>query len=1033
MALLAKFHARLARLSLRARLRTVISSLAIPMLVSALAVVLVQVYAASAWNTFAEQDERALQLALKGSASLPALETPATRRAALSALRAQMRDISALSGDPNVRQAAQAVTLLSYEYEAARTAGAGAGATMTAPTAPAPLGPLLDELVVQASGAAAQAQSHAVLAGRIALGAMILLPALALAGAVALASGITRSIDGTLRDCIAFAGEIAAGNFSHGASSARPAARARHIDADPDSASEFDILVRSMNRIADETVTAAEREVEQTARLERLERAWALRSACSKSLVQAESEAELVSAICGHLVELGGYRVAWVGYARDDEAHSVEVAAHAGTDAAYVRDLQLSWGSDVHKQGGFGTAIHQGRTLMTTQLASDLVFTCWRELTPPHGLASALALPLSEERGEGGNTGNTGSGGAKAFGVLGLYSERTRAFEEDELQLLHDLADDLAFGIVSRRQSGQRQRAEEQLAHHVNYDGLTGLAKLETLLAQLAALAEQARAGGRKLAALHVNLDRFKDVNNTLGRAGGDQVLVQAAQRLVQCAGEGALLARSGADEFIVLLPVVAAADAAQAAGRMAARLAEPVAASLLPPGAPAIRPIASIGISVHPDDSAQTGDLLRNAGLALQEAKRQGGNTYRYYAPELNARMASRFVMESELSRALERGELAMHYQPQCNLQTGAVTGSEALMRWKHPTRGMVAPGEFIKLAEETGLVLPLGAWAIERVCAQLKAWRESGVKALPVAVNLSAKQFQQKDLVQTVRRALESTGTPARQLVLELTESAVMHDVESAIRTLNELKEVGVGISLDDFGTGYSSLSHLKRFPIDHLKIDQSFVRDITTSPDDAAICNAVIGLAHNLRVGVVAEGVETDEQMHYLRRRFCDSMQGFLFSKAVPPDAYAQLLASGKKLVLPDAAETPRTLLLLDDEPNIIRSLNRALRLDGYKILAATSAADALKLLAMNPVQVVVSDHRMPEMTGIEFLSRVKELYPDTVRIILSGYADLDSVIDAINRGAVYRYFTKPWDDEQLRECVQEAFRHQQLLTA
>ncbi|KQV82395.1 hypothetical protein ASD15_10180 [Massilia sp. Root351] len=990
--------------------------------------VLVHAYAASVWHTFAEQDERALQLALKGSASLPALETPASRRATLSALRAQMRDISALSGDANVRQAAQAVTLFTYDYEAGRTAEAHEGAALAAAAAvtPAPLRPLLDDLVVQASGAAAQAQAHAVLVGRIALAAMILLPALAVAGAIVLASGITRSIDGTLRDCIAFAGEIAAGNFSHGSSSARPAARARHIDADPDSASEFDILVRSMNRIADETVTAAEREVEQTSRLERVERAWALRSACSKSLVQAESEAELVSAICGHLVELGGYRVAWVGYARDDEAQSVEVAAHAGTDAAYVNDLQLSWGSDVHKQGGFGTAIHQGRTLTTTQLASDLVFTCWRELTPPHGLASALALPLSEERGEG------GTGGATAFGVLGLYSERARAFEDDELQLLHDLADDLAFGIVSRRQSGQRQRAEEQLAHHVNYDGLTGLAKLETLQAQLAPLAEQARAGSRKLAALHVNLDRFKDVNNALGRAGGDQVLLQAAQRLVQCAGEGALLARSGADEFIVLLPVPAAADAAQAAGRMAARLSEPVAASLLPAAAPAIRPIASIGISVYPDDSAQSGDLLRNAGLALQEAKRQGGNTYRYYAPELNARMASRFVMESELSRALERGELAMHYQPQCNLQTGVVTGAEALMRWKHPTRGMVAPGEFIKLAEETGLVLPLGAWAIENVCAQLKAWREGGVKAPPVAVNLSAKQFQQKDLVQTVRRALESTGTPARQLVLELTESAVMHDVTSAIRTLNELKEVGVGISLDDFGTGYSSLSHLKRFPIDHLKIDQSFVRDITTSPDDAAICNAVIGLAHNLRVGVVAEGVETDEQMNYLRRRFCDSMQGFLFSKAVPPDAYAQLLASGKRLVLPDAAETPRTLLLLDDEPNIIRSLNRALRLDGYKILAATSAADALKLLAMNPVQVVVSDHRMPEMTGIEFLSRVKELYPDTVRIILSGYADLDSVIDAINRGAVYRYFTKPWDDEQLRECVQEAFRHQQLLT-
>eukprot|EP01032_Pedospumella_encystans_P027895 gene27895-31511_t len=311
--------------------------------------------------------------------------------------------------------------------------------------------------------------------------------------------------------------------------------------------------------------------------------------------------------------------------------------------------------------------------------------------------------------------------------------------------------------------------------------------------------------------------------------------------------------------------------------------------------------------------------------------------------------------------------------------------------------------------------------------------AWQGAGLTCGFISVNLSALEFRHPDFLTTLRTVLADSGLPPGQLELEITEGVLMRDADASAAVLRELKQIGVLLAVDDFGTGYSSLSYLNQFPIDVLKIDQSFVRDITTSPDDAAICNAVIGLAHNLRVGVVAEGVETDEQMHYLRRRFCDSMQGFLFSKAVPPDAYAQLLASGKKLVLPDAAETPRTLLLLDDEPNIIRSLNRALRLDGYKILAATSAADALKLLAMNPVQVVVSDHRMPEMTGIEFLSRVKELYPDTVRIILSGYADLDSVIDAINRGAVYRYFTKPWDDEQLRECVQEAFRHQQLLTA
>ncbi|CAN7335383.1 EAL domain-containing protein [Pseudoduganella sp. LjRoot289] len=1015
MALLADFHSRLARQSLRGRLRTVLSFLAIPMLSAVLLAAVAQLLAAGAWQAFAAQEQRAVQLAIESSATLARIEAPATRRAALTALRAAMRDIATLSADAEVRHAAQAVTLQSYELEVTRPAGEPA-------TLPATLFPLLDELRTKAASAAAGVQSRNTMLGWAALGAVILLPALAAAGGLAVALSITRSIDGTLRDCIAFAGEIAAGNFSHGSSHARAAARARYMDADADSASEFDILVRSMNRIADETSTAAERDAEQTERLERLERAWQLRSACSESLVKAAGERDMVAALCGHLVELGGYRVAWVGYARDDEERGIDVAAHAGTDAAYIEELQLTWGGDVHKQGGFGTAIHQNRVVSTTQLATDLVFTCWRGTTPPHGLASAIALPLREE------------GRDAPFGVLGIYSERPRPFVDEELKLLQDLADDLAFGIVSRRQSGQRQRAEEQLAHHVNYDSLTGLAKLETLQAQLAPLAEEARAARKVVAALHIDLDRFQDVNDSLGRAVGDQVLVQAAQRLTQAAGEGAVLARLGADEFVVLLPGLAAAsDAGKVAARIGARLAEPLAAGLLPAGAPPVRPLASIGVSVYPDDAVQTADLLRNAGLAMQEAKRQGGSTYRYYAPELNAKMASRFMMESELSRALERGELAMHYQPQCSLQNGVITGAEALMRWRHPTRGMVAPAEFIRLAEETGLVLPIGAWAIESVCSQLKAWRAAGVQTPAVAVNLSARQFRQKDLVGTVRRALESNGLPPRSLSLEITESAVMHDVEAASRTLAELKELGVGIALDDFGTGYSSLSYLKRFPIDHLKIDQSFVRDITTSPDDAAICNAVIGLAHHLRIAVVAEGVETEEQVAYLRRRQCDTMQGFLFSKAVAPDAYAQLITEGKKLRLAEADEVQPTLLLLDDELNIVRALNRTLRPDGYKILAATSAADALKLLALNPVQVVVSDQRMPEMTGVEFLSRVKELYPDTIRIILSGYTDLESVIDAINRGAVYRFFTKPWDDAQLRTCIQQAFRHQQLLSA
>jgi EAL domain-containing protein (putative c-di-GMP-specific phosphodiesterase class I)/ActR/RegA family two-component response regulator len=325
---------------------------------------------------------------------------------------------------------------------------------------------------------------------------------------------------------------------------------------------------------------------------------------------------------------------------------------------------------------------------------------------------------------------------------------------------------------------------------------------------------------------------------------------------------------------------------------------------------------------------------------------------------------------------------------------------------------------------------VLPLGAWAIGNVCAQMRRWLDEGLSVPTVAVNLSPRQFHQKDLVQVVRQALAANRLEARLLELEITENAVMHDVEAAIAILGELKQVGVSIALDDFGTGYSSLSYLKRFPIDHLKIDRSFVADITSSPDDAAICNAVIALAHNMNITVIAEGVETEGQMLYLRRRHCDEMQGFYFSKGVAADAFGQLLAANRKMALPQD-QPQRTLLILDDEVNIVRALVRTLRPDGYKVLTAHTAAEALELLAVNEVQVVMSDQRMPEMSGTEFLARVKDLYPDALRIILSGYTDLESVVDAINRGAIYRFFTKPWDDELLRRCVSDAFRHQQLM--
>jgi CheY-like chemotaxis protein len=252
------------------------------------------------------------------------------------------------------------------------------------------------------------------------------------------------------------------------------------------------------------------------------------------------------------------------------------------------------------------------------------------------------------------------------------------------------------------------------------------------------------------------------------------------------------------------------------------------------------------------------------------------------------------------------------------------------------------------------------------------------------------------------------------------------MMHDVDAAAQTLHRLKQLQVRLALDDFGIGYSSLNYLKRLPIDRLKIDQAFVREVASSSDDAVICNAIIGLAHSLHLDVVAEGVETEEQMALLKRRKCDAMQGFLFSKAVSADAFAQLISSKKCLPMPATGQSQTTVLLLDDEADILRALNRTLRADGYKILAATNADDAFKLLALNEVHVVVSDQRMPEVTGTEFLGKVRLMYPDTTRILLTGYADMQSVIDAINQGAVYRYFTKPWDNDELRACVAQAVR-------
>jgi EAL domain-containing protein (putative c-di-GMP-specific phosphodiesterase class I)/ActR/RegA family two-component response regulator len=371
------------------------------------------------------------------------------------------------------------------------------------------------------------------------------------------------------------------------------------------------------------------------------------------------------------------------------------------------------------------------------------------------------------------------------------------------------------------------------------------------------------------------------------------------------------------------------------------------------------------------------------------------------------------------------------LHYQPKAQLNSGRTSGLEALLRWQRPGHGLVSPAAFIPVLEETGLIVRVGSWVIATVCHQIRQWMDSSVGPVQVSVNVSGRQFIEGDLEGAVIKALGDNDIMADLLELELTESSLMANTERTIASLHNLKKLGVQISIDDFGTGYSSLAYLRRFPLDKLKIDIAFIRDVTSNPDDAAITLAIIRMAHSLKLGVIAEGVETAAQLAYLRHHRCDHIQGYYFSRPLPLPELEHWLREGKRLPTPDreASAPLKTLLLVDDEADILTALRHLLSQDGYHILAARSAAEGFELLALHQVQVILCDQRMPTMKGTIFLDRVKELYPDTLRIVLSGCTDLEAMMEAVNSGTIHRFYTKPWDNQVLRGNICEAFRHHQ----
>lgn len=744
----------------------------------------------------------------------------------------------------------------------------------------------------------------------------------------------------------------------------------------------------------------AERIRARTEQLQRVNRALHVLSHCNRTLLRARNEQTLLDEICRLVVEDGGYQMAWVGYAQDDAAKTVQPVASAGEDTACTHILRFSWAEDEWGRGPFGAAIRTGRIAIERDIEGSASFAPWREAAMKRGLQATLALPLRVED--------------RVVGMLAICSGTSTCFEEHELELLEELAADLSFGIEILRARAARNEAEakarllssaiEQTADlvtiadcdgtilYVNaafeqvtgyafeeavgrtpsilksgiqppdmyenlwqtlksgqvfhgtfinrrkdgslyyeqktitpiikdeygeithflstgkditnevvvedrlrqlslHDPLTELPNRGHIRDKIARLLERTESEGAGAAVLVLNLDRFKLINHSLGHEGGDALLQAVAHRLLESASVGDAVARLEADSFaIVMDDINTVAGVSPVVDKLLAGFAEPFNIC-----GEEIFVTVSMGVSVWPNDGDDAASLLQNAEVAMSRAKQRGRARCEYYEPAMNAQAAKRLSIETSLRRALERCEFVLHYQPKVDLKTERIVGVEALVRWQHPERGLVSPGEFIPLLEETGLIVPVGRWVLETACAQHRAWAAQGGESLVMAVNLSAQQFAQDDLAQMVEDALADCGMEGKGewLELEITESAVMQDLGHTAVTLQQLKNLGIRVAIDDFGTGHSSLSYLTRLPIDVLKVDRSFVIPLPHSQQDGEVVRAIIALARSLGLEVVAEGVETAEQQSFLLEQGCEFAQGYYFARPLPGEHVVPLL--------------------------------------------------------------------------------------------------------------------------------------------
>ncbi|OIO55880.1 MAG: hypothetical protein AUJ55_09460 [Proteobacteria bacterium CG1_02_64_396] len=629
--------------------------------------------------------------------------------------------------------------------------------------------------------------------------------------------------------------------------------------------------------------TKLEQEQRTAHRLVLTNRSLRTLSAVNQMLVWSDRDEELIEGVCSSIVDIGQQTIAWIALLpRPDAPFPALVAC-----------------SRQHFKEGQSYKMPDPE-----QNPDHPIWRCWRDKAPlviedlpdgedPTGLQeqgqrlgfrSMLVMPLRRE--------------ARIIGMMGIHNHLPHAFSAEEIDLFLEMGGDLAFGLHTLAAQQEHQQAQEAVDFLSHYDQLTHLPNRVMLRHGLETSLDKAQAEGGWAALLALDLAGFRRINDSVGHEAGDRLLQEAARRIQRAVRPQDLVARTGGDDFaIVLQPVHSQLEVEELAQQILNNLTTPVRVQGLH-----LRLEANIGISLYPQDGQQPDLLLQQAAAALDESRKLGRQRYQFFYKELGESAMARVRLDSEIALALSENQFVLYYQPQINLETGRIVGVEALVRWIHPLHDLTPPQVFIPHAEESGLILPLGAWVLKEGCAQLSRWLDAGLPPLTMGINLSPRQFAEAGLLETIAQVIEETNIPPHLLELEITEGMAMENVQHSFETLEALHRLGVKVAIDDFGTGYSSLGYLRRFPLNTMKIDQSFIVDLTQERESRAIVDAIVGMSHSLGLTVIAEGVETPEQLAVLGRLGCDEVQGFLFSTPLPSDQMENLLRTPPQWKMP-----------------------------------------------------------------------------------------------------------------------------------